>query len=192
MGRQSLPNEGGQEDAYPAPTRTPRVPVLLLISIRDFPSSFCGGRRGGCCGLCWLLPLLRPRVFTSWRAGPSARAPERTETVVILHTCAGQEVQKRGGQVRSIFKELFNFCHNLGLPRQTLVWAKTTSSSRTNVICTGLVIGKDLQELLVCVRIITKPCLDALDVFHRRPQNLAFVIVGVGRVNGTGGELWCI
>jgi hypothetical protein len=130
-----------QEDAYPTPSCTP---FLVLISIRHFPSSFCGCRRKGCRGLRWLLPLLRARVFTRWRAGPSARPPERIETVVILYTCARQEVQKRGGQIRGIFKELLDFCYNLGLQHQALVWARSTSSSRTNIICTRLVIRKDL------------------------------------------------
>jgi hypothetical protein len=49
------------------------------------------------------------------------------------------------------------------------------------------VTGKNLQELLVCVRIITEASFDSLDIVHCGTQSLAFVVVKRRDVNGTSG-----
>lgn len=72
---------------------------------------------------------------------------------------------------------------------------------KTNIVCTGLMTGYDLQELFICVWDIAQARLYALDVahrssqpftsvvVHRRSRPLAFLVVKRRGANGASGRL---
>jgi hypothetical protein len=95
--------------------RAPSIPFLLLISIGCLPSSLWGRRRNRS-GFCRLLPLLRARMFATWRARSRAWPPKYTQTIGIWRASrARQEVTKRRRQVRSVFEKFFDLCKDFGL-----------------------------------------------------------------------------
>ena len=106
-----------EKNTHSASGRAPTIPFLLLIPIGSLPSSFGRGRRRSWSGFCRLLPLLRARMFATWRAGSRAWPSKHAQTIGIRRAArAGQEVTKRGRQVRSIFEKFFNLCKNFSLP----------------------------------------------------------------------------
>lgn len=97
----------------------------------------------------------------------------------------GKKSRKAEHRSGASLKSSSTFAKTSSCPR--IVSVKKKRAARTNVVCAGFVTGKNLQELLVCVRIITEASFDSLDIVHCGTQSLAFVVVKRRDVNGTSG-----